>query len=97
MATNHYQRGIRYEKEKTKSHRGSHVGGSGNPDYTRGKRIGEVKNWNRPVGKTTIRYHCKTHGTDEFVSKNGFTKDALNYVDRYRPNVNLFHRNKKIR
>jgi len=97
MGANHYERGTRYEKAKAKAHRGSHVGGSGNPDYIRGERVGEVKNWNRPVDKPTIQYHAKTHGTNEFVSKNGYTQKAVEYVDRYRPGTNLFHGNKKIR
>jgi len=86
-----------YERKKAIAHRGKHVGGPGNPDYVRGDTRGEVKNWNRPVGKTVIQNHFHNHGSTEFVSKSGFTQNAIDYVDRYQPNMNLFHKNKKVR
>jgi len=73
------------------------MGGPGNPDYTRGNTNGEVKDWNRPMGKTDIQYHYNQHGSTEFTNKGGFSPGALNYVDRYHPEMNLFHKTKKIR
>ena len=86
----------RYEKKKAKKHGGRHVGGPGQPDYTRGKARGEVKSWSRPMSKGDIMREARK-GRTEIVSKKGFTDSALKYRDRYRPNLKLFHRNKRKR
>lgn len=45
--------GYNYEK-KMATKRGTHVGGPGRPDYTRGKIKGEVKATTRPVDAGTL-------------------------------------------
>ena len=84
-----------YEKRKAKEHRGRHLGGPGEPDYTRGEVAGEVKNWSRPMGKSEVMKEVKK-GRQEITAKSGFTQEAIEYVQRYRPNVKLFHRKKKV-
>ncbi len=37
MAKEDVKRGIRYEEEKAKAHRGKHIGGPGKEDYKRGE------------------------------------------------------------
>jgi len=86
----------KYEKRKAKEHRGKHVGGPGKPDYTRGSKQGEVKNWSRPLSKYDVMKEAKK-GRDEITSKSGFTNGAINYIDRYRPSMKLFHKKKRIR
>ncbi len=84
----------RYERRKARAHRGRHVGGPGRPDYVRGKTSGEVKNWSRPMGKTDVMREARK-GRTEIVSKRGFTEGAKKYAKRYRPNLKLFHRNRR--
>ena len=70
------KRGVKYEKQMAKKHRGKHLGGPGKPDYQRGKTKGEVKNWNRPVDSGEIK-RAHQRGISEIVSKSGFTKPAV--------------------
>jgi hypothetical protein len=86
----------RYEKKKTKEHRGKHLGGPGKPDYIRGKIQGEIKSWSRPMSKNNVMQEARK-GRNEITSKRGFTKSAIEYVNRYRPTLKLFHRKKRIR
>ena len=86
----------RYEKRKSKDHRGRHVGGPGNPDYVRGRIQGEVKNWSRPLSKYDLKQEARK-GRNEITSKSGFTEGAIRYAERYRPTMKLFHKNKQIR
>lgn len=86
----------RYEKDKAKLHRGRHIGGSGNPDYTRGAIQGETKNWNRPMNKYDVKKEAQK-GRNEITSKKGFTKEAVKYTKRYRPNLKLYHGNKQLK
>ncbi|MFX0138048.1 MAG: hypothetical protein ACFFDN_30680 [Candidatus Hodarchaeota archaeon] len=86
----------RYEKRKTKEHRGKHVGGPSRPDYTRGNKRGEVKSWSRPLSKYDVMKEAKK-GRDEITSKSGYTKGAVEYAKRYRPSMKLFHKKKKVR
>lgn len=84
----------RYEKIKAKKHRGRHIGGSGNPDYKRGKSDGEVKNWNRKMTKYDVKKEARK-GRDEITNKKGFTTGAIKYANRYRPNLKLYHGNQR--
>lgn len=86
----------RYEKRKAKQHRGKHVGGPGKPDYIRGSNHGEIKCWNRPLSKYTVKKLAQKRRT-EIISKSGFTKGAIEYAKRYRPNLKLLHRNKVVK
>ena len=85
----------KYERQKAKKHRGRHIGGPGKPDYVRGKTNGEVKNWNRPMNKSDVMREVRK-GRNEIISKMGFTLSAIEYVKRYRPNIKLYHKNKRI-
>jgi len=84
-----------YEKIMTRRHRGRYLGGPGQPDYIRGKIPGEVKAWNRLMSRYDVKKEIKK-GRKEIISKSGFTKGAITYVKRYRPDVKLFHKNKRI-
>ena len=71
-------RGYAYEKIKANL-RGYHKGGPGSPDYVKGGRKGEVKNWSSPVDRSTlIKLHRK--GINEVISKKGFTEPAKEYA-----------------
>ena len=73
------KRGYQYEKMKAYQRGGTHKGGPGSPDYVKGKRKGEVKNWSRPVDRgTLIKLYRK--GINEVVSKKGFTEPAKEYA-----------------
>lgn len=85
----------RYEKKKAKEHRGRHIGGPGKPDYVRGIIQGEVKSWNRAMSKIDVMREAKK-GRKEITSKKGFTDSAIKYVKRYRPDMKLFHRKKRV-
>ncbi len=86
----------RYEKSKASAHRARHVGGSGKPDYIRGKVKGEIKCRQRPMTRPQVQKVAKK-GISEIESKSGFTKPAIDYVNRYRPNLKLFKRGKPIK
>ena len=83
-----------YEKKKARRHRGRHIGGSGNPDYVRGRVFGEVKCLQKPLTKNQVKEIAKK-GVAEIVSKSGFTASAIKYVKQYRPYVKLFHRGRR--
>jgi len=84
----------RYERSKATAHRGRHVGGSGKPDYVRGNVQGEIKYREKPLTKNQVKKVAQK-GVTEIVSKSGFTKPAIEYVKRYRPNLKLFHRGRR--
>jgi len=69
------RKAYRYEKIQAKKHRGKHIGGPGEPDYTRGAVKGEVKHWKRPVDSGVIKKLAKK-GVIEIVSESGFTGPA---------------------
>ncbi len=96
MARSPSKRGIDYEKQKSVEHRARHVGGPGKHDYERGTTRGEVKCRNSPVTKPELQRLIKEKGITEVESKGGFTGPAVEYRDRYRPDVKLFSRRKKI-
>lgn len=70
------RRAQRYEQQQARKHRGRHLGGPGQPDYTRGQTRGEVKNWKRPVHKGVIE-EAKQKGVREIVSSSGFSEQAI--------------------
>jgi hypothetical protein len=84
-----------YEKRMAKKHKGRYLGGPGQPDYIKGKIPGEVKAWSRPMSRYDVKKEIQK-GRKEIISKSGFTSGAISYVKRYRPNVKLFHKNKRI-
>lgn len=84
-----------YEKGKVKEHRGRHVGGPGQPDYKRGTIPGETKDWNRPMSKYDVMKEARK-GRKEIVSKSGFTEGAKEYAKRYRKDVKLFRKKKRV-
>jgi len=69
------KRGYQYEKTKAYQRGGTHKGGPGSPDYVKGKRKGEVKNWSRLVDRGTL-IKLRRKGINEVVSKKGFTEPA---------------------
>lgn len=95
MAGKDVKRGIDYEKVKAKAHRAKHVGGPGKPDYKRGDVVGKVKNRKSKMTKPEVQKSCQ-NGVTEFESKGGYTKNAVDYVERYRPNIKLIQRGKKV-
>ena len=96
MARSPSRRGIDYEKQKSTEHGARHVGGPGKHDYERGTTRGEVKCRDSPVTKPELQRLIKQKGINEVDSKGGFTEPAVEYRDRYRPEVKLFKRGKKI-
>lgn len=72
-----------YEKTQASKHRGKHIGGPGEPDYTRGSVKGEVKRWKRPVDSGVIK-KLAGKGVKEVVSKSGFTGPAKEEAKRRR-------------
>lgn len=85
----------RYERRQAKRHRGRHIGGPGKEDYRRGKKTGEVKHLNRPMTKAEVM-NAAQKGIAEIVSLRGFTQPAIRYVKRYRPNLKLFRRGRRV-
>jgi len=88
-------RGIKYEKSKAKAHGAKHVGGPGKHDYQRGSVKGEVKCRKSPVTKPELQKYAKK-GISEIESKSGFTKPALDYRNKYRQDMKLFHQGKRL-
>ena len=96
MARSPPKRGTDYEKQKAAEHGARHVGGPGKHDYERGATRGEVKCRDSPVTKPELQRLIKQKRITEVESKGGFTGPAVEYRDRYRSNVKLFSRRKKI-
>ncbi|MGC8988200.1 hypothetical protein [Infirmifilum sp.] len=85
-----------YEKLVSTRRGGHHRGGPGEPDYVRGRDQGEVKYWSRPMSKFDVMREVKK-GRTEIVSREGFTRQAIDYVERYRKGrVRLYHRGKRV-
>jgi hypothetical protein len=95
MAKKDINRGMSAEIRKTKEHGGTHQGGPGNPDYTRGNVKGEIKTRESKVTKPELQKLIKK-GVTEIDSKAGFTKPAIEYRDRYQKDVKLISKKKKI-
>lgn len=81
----------KHEKKTAKKHRGRHVGGPGQPDYTRGDVQGEVKLRQRPLTKAEVMAECRK-GRTEIDCNAGFSESAIEYINRYRPDVKLISR-----
>lgn len=96
MSSSDVNRGLRYEKEKAKAHNGKHMGGPGMHDYERGNAHGEVKCRGSPVTKPELRDLVRNKGITEVESKSGFTQPAINYRDRYQPDVKILRKGKNI-
>lgn len=88
------RRGLRYEKEQAKKHKGKHIGGPGKPDYKRGKVKAEVKNWSQPVHSGIVREAVKK-GIKEIISKSGFTGPAKELAKKKK--IKLISRGRKIK
>jgi hypothetical protein len=85
----------RYERECARRHNGHHIGGPGNPDYQRGDTLGEIKHRQTPVTKPELmRLHEK--GVTEIHSLKGFTKPAIDHVDRYGMDMKLYSRGRRV-
>jgi hypothetical protein len=96
MASKHINRGIRYEKRKSNEHGGRHRGGPGAPDYQRGSVNGEVKGRQSKVTKPELQTLINKKGITEIVSKAGFTQPAIDYRNKWQPDVRLIHRKRNI-
>ena len=96
MSSDHVNRGIRYEKRKAREHRGRHHGGPGAPDYQRGDALGEVKCRTTPVTKPELQRLVRQKGISEVDSKSGFTQSAIDYRNRWRPDVRLIQRRRTL-
>jgi hypothetical protein len=96
MSADHINRGIRYEKQKAREHRGHHQGGPGAPDYQRGDTLGEVKCRATPVTKPELQRLVRQKGIAEVDSKSGFTQSAIEYRNRWRPDVRLIQRRRTL-
>ena len=96
MTGNDVNRGIAYEKRKASEHGAKHVGGPGMHDYERGSAKGEVKARQTPVTQPELQRLIKEKGITEVDSKSGFTQPAIEYRDRYQPDVKLISRGKKV-
>lgn len=96
MSKKDIKRGIRYEKEKAKAHRARHIGGAGKPDYQRGDVKGEVKNRKAKVTKPELQKMVRK-GITEVESKSGYTRPALEYRNRYHPEVKLIQRGRGVK
>lgn len=77
-----------FEEQQAKAHRGKHVGGPGQPDYTRGEISGEVKRLAKPMSKAQLMIECQK-GRKEIVCRAGFSPTAKAYKNRYRPGIKL--------
>jgi hypothetical protein len=96
MTQNHVRRGIAYEKRKASEHGASHIGGPGMHDYQRGSVNGEVKARQTPVTKPELQRLIWQKGVSEVDSKSGFTQPAIDYRNRYQPDVKLISRRRTI-
>lgn len=86
----------KYEKQKARQHRGTHLGGPRKPDYKRGKIRGEVKHWKNKLTKPQVR-KLVARGIREIVNKSGFTGPAIEFIKkRWKGKVKLYHRNRRV-
>jgi hypothetical protein len=97
MTANDVNRGIAYEKRKAGEHGARHVGGPGMHDYERGNTLGEVKNRGNPVTKPELQRLIHDKCVREVDSRGGFTQPAIDYRNRYQPDVKLISQRKVIR
>jgi len=81
-------KGQKFEEKVAEYMHGQHIGGPGEPDYKRGSVDGEVKDWDKRMGRSAVMNEVQK-GRDEIVSREGFTDEAISYRDQYRPKVKL--------
>lgn len=81
-------KGKKFEEQATKFMRGKPIGGPGEPDYVRGSVQGEVKDWDKRMGRSAVKAEAQK-GRDEIVSREGFTPEAIDYRDKFRPKIKL--------
>jgi len=86
----------RYEKRKSRDRRCVPIGGPGEPDFIRGQTNGEVKAWNRRMGRYDVKIEAQK-GRTEIISKRGFTDEAIAYAEQYRPGLRLIHGNRTVK
>lgn len=86
------KRGIDYEKRKAREANCKHKGGPGNPDYIcpDGTKA-EVKRRKRKVTKPELMKMAKK-GINIVHSLSGYTKPAIEYRNRYQPDITLCSR-----
>jgi len=87
------KKGYSEEKRRAKKHRGTHVGGPGKPDYTRGKIKGEIKNTKSKVHSGIIKDVAKKK-IKEIDSKSGFTGPAIE--EAKKRGIKLISRGKEV-
>ena len=97
MSRKDVKRGINYEKKKAAAHRGKHKGGLGNEDYERGNKKGEVKDRKDKATKPELQKLINAKHINEIDSKAGFTNPAIEYRNRYHPDVRLIQKGKEIK
>ena len=88
------KKAVRYEKAKAKAHGAKHLGGPGKPDYQRGRKKGEVKNWSEPVHSGVISKAIQK-GVKEIEAKKGFTGPAIELAKKH--GIKLFQGGKKVK
>jgi hypothetical protein len=96
MARKAVKRGLEAEKRKARELGAEHLGGPGKPDYRKGQTKGEVKARATPVSKPELQ-ELASKGINRVDSKAGFTRPAIEYRNRYRPKLKLFHRGKAVK
>lgn len=84
-----------YERRKARKHRARHIGGPGREDYLRGDVKGEIKHMKRRMTKREVMRAVRK-GITEIDTLGGYTKPAIEYILRYRPDVRLFHRGRHV-
>ena len=87
-------KGKKFEETVARAMKGKLLGGPGEPDYRRGPIEGEAKDWKDRMGKSEVMKEAEK-GRDEIVSRQGFTDEAVDYKDHYRPKLKLFDWKKK--
>lgn len=87
-------KGKKFEETVARTMGGKLLGGPGEPDYQRGSIDGEAKDWKDRMGKSDVMKEAEK-GRDEIVSRQGFTDEAVDYKDQYRPKLRLFDWEKK--
>ncbi len=82
---------------------GTHIGGPGNPDIVKSRGLFgilgndniEVKAHKNPLTKREVIDEIRK-GRTWIESKSGYTEEAVEYIQRYHPNVKLFDRGQQI-
>lgn len=84
-----FEKATEYEKQVAEFHGCEHKGGPGNPDFIcPDLSKGEVKFRKKKMGKKELMMYAKK-GNSIIESHAGFTDKAIDYKNRYRPNMVL--------